>query len=557
MENATAGVGERERDKLFNFRPALFAAFFLLSGIGFAYARIVYAASWWWVLFLLPVAILPLLFSEGIQGGLLRLGTLAILFICFGVGFLSFRMQITAFQDARYILGEAVVLGEVENCKRNEEGVTLTLKNLYINEEECKGRLRVYLPVSAAQSVDVGEKTLVRGEIKTDTSLTGKHGFRGSEIGKKLYYTMTTEEECVRVGRASDPLLSVRGRMEQVVKAGMDETSAELTLALLTGDVTGVDGELMDNMRYGGISHLFAVSGLNVGALYGCCLFLFQKTFLKRTNKVLRFLSLAGILLFYSGICGFSASVVRAAITCAVCYAAKLLGVGKDMLNTLGVAAIIILLLSPVELLGVGFQLSFLACLGLFLLMKPTTHVFDEIGKAVKKRFPRKYTAEEERVLADGDNLPPSTGEKIWRGVRDVLSASIAAQVMTVPALLYHFGYLSGWTLLLNFIFVPLIDALFTLLLILTVVCCILPFAAGVLLYVPAVLWSALILLFEIVDFSSFGLENVQISLALCVCYYGGTLFLTDKLNISPRLRRWLAVAFWVCFAVGLHLYNL
>ncbi len=550
MKNATNGLGTGS--KLFNFRPALFAAFFLVFGITFGYYRILYQASYLWLLLPAFFLLLPLAFSESGQGFLLRLGTACLLAACFCVGTARFRSQLFAYQDFAPFHGERVVLGVIESKKENGESVKLLLKEVIIEEERVEGKLVAYLPVYKAEKAAVGDKVLLRGNVTADVTPVGEYGFKEYEITQNIAYRLTTDEEGIKVGESNDFFLLTRARVEEVVYRSMDETPAALTLALLTGDVSGVDGELMENMRLGGISHIFAVSGLNVGALYGCLLFLFSKTALRRIPSAIRFLLLVVVLVFYSGVCGYSSSVVRAAITCAVFYFAKLFGIGSDPLNSLGFAAILILLISPTELFGVGFQLSFLACLGLFLLMKPTTHVFDEIGKVYVKLFPRRYTLEQEKLLKAGDSLPPTIGALTWRGVVTLLSASISAQIATAPALLIRFDRLSGWSLLLNFFFVPVTDGLFTLLLPLVGIACVLPTAFGVgLLHIPSLLWSAAILVFDWADFSAFGLSGLQFSLPLCVCYYGGVLFLTDKLNIPARLRKGLAIAFWGAFAIG------
>ncbi len=557
MKNAVNGL-EEERDKLFNFRPCLFAAFFLVLGITFAYIRIVHGASYLWLLAFLPAFALLLVFSENWKAVGARLAAALLLFFFFCLGGNCFYAQIEDFQALPVYEGNYLVVGEVESKRTSDEWTELVLTDTYIGEDKVEGRVSAILALYRAEKVKVGDKVLLRGEISTDLSLIGKYGFKSTEITKKSCYALKTEGVCTRIDRSKDGFLLTRARVEEVVYAGMDETPAALTLALLTGDIGGVDSELMQNMRYGGIAHVFAVSGLNVGALFGCCLFLYAKTPLRSVPKSARFLLLVGVLFFYSGICGFSASVVRAAITCAVCYFARLFGVGNDLLNALGFAAILILLLSPAELMGVGFQLSFLACLGLFLLAKPINRLFDGVAIAYRRRFPRRYTAEQEKLLAEGDTLPPSMGTLAWRGVSGLLSASIAAQVATLPALLFHFGYVSGWSLLLNFLFVPITDGLFTVLLPLVGVACLLPTAfSGILLYPPSLVWSAAILVFEWADFSSFALSDLQFSFAVCVCYYGGILLSTDKLNISVRARKICALALWLTFAVGVHLGNL
>ncbi len=551
-------ANSRGEEKLFNFRPTLFVAFFLVFGVTFAYYRLLYGISHFWLLTLSPLLLLPLVFSVGICDFLLRLRAVFLLCACFGMGFILFRAQVTKFQTAPKYVGEITAVGEVENYKRQTNRVRLTMKNLRFDEEEIEGRMVVYLSTYQGKDLQVGDRLLLVGEVSTNAALQGDYGFLQQEISRNIYYEMQSADTCVKVGKSNDPFLVLRARLEEVTYAGMDEAPAALTLALLTGDVSGVEDDLMGNMQYGGISHIFAVSGLNVGALFGCCILLFRKTFLKRAPKCLRFLLLIGVLFFYCGVCTFSASVVRAAITCAVLYFTRLFGVGNDPYNALGLAAILILFISPVELMNVGFQLSFLACFGLFLFTKRVGYVFDEVRKLYRKYFPRRYTEEEKKVLADGDTLPRTMGERVWQWSVLTLSASIAAQLTTLPLLMIYFNRISGWSLILNFFFVPVTDALFTLLLWLTAICCLLPtVVSGVLLYLPSLVWSAAILVFEAVDFSTFAISGLQITFGACVCYYGALLLGTDKLQLPKGVKRVVSILLWSAFVAALHLCNL
>ncbi len=537
-------VANKVRDKLFNVRPALFAALFLSGGILFAYYRILHEISSWWLLGLLPVVLLPLCFCGSFEEFWSKLGALFMLMLFFFGGNVAFALQVESFRDCEYFEGEYLLVGTVENRRVFEDAYVVTLRDVYIGEERVEGRLNAYLPLSFEFEMGISDRVFLRAEVTTNTSLTGDYGFHSDYITKKIRYVAYAEEGRT-VRRSDDLLLRLRARMEKVVYAGMDETPAALTMALLTGDVSGTPADLDENMRYGGISHIFAVSGLNVGALFLLCLFLFVKTPLKRLPKWARLLLLIGILTAYSGICSFTASVVRAAVMCVCGYFVKLLGTGSDMLGALGAAGVFILAISPSELFGVGFQLSFMACFGLGLLTKRIQLAFDEGYKSIKKLFPRRYSKEEQEILDSGDTLPLSADERIYRAVTTLISASIAAQITTAPVLLCRFGYLSGWSLLLNFVFVPFTDGIFTLVLLATTIGCCLPLTwCGVLLYPLSVLWSAAMLVFETVDFSSFMLTGMQISLGFCVCYYGVVAFLTDKWNISNTLRQVLLLLF-------------
>lgn len=538
-------VAESMEKKLFNFRPMLFAAIFLILGILFGYYRKFYGISAWWLLLALPLFVWSLLPFGAWKKRLYRTLTVLSLFGVLGVGYTCFHAQVTAYANCPVYEGEYSVTGTVEFRYDYGSTVLLRLTSVRVDGEETEGLLNAYMPYANVKDIRIADRVVLSGKVKTDKSYFNKYGFADSAVRGKSCYRMTGKG-CSMVGRSSNPFLRVRSRMQEVVYASMDETPAAFTLALLTGDTTGIEEGLNANMQYGGISHIFAVSGLNVGALYLFCLLLFSKTPMRRAAKPLRFGTLVGILYFYCGVCGFSASVVRAAILSGTFYFFKLLGTGSDMLSGLGFSAVLILLVSPCQLFGAGFQLSFLACLGLVLLTKRIGYVFDEVHNCFRKRHPKKYSEEERKMLEKGDTLPESVGTWVWRGTTGLLSASLAAQIATAPALLAHFGYISGWSLLLNFLFVPFTDGIFTFLLVLTAIACLLPTAFGrVLLYAPSVLWSMAMLIFEIADFSAFAMKNVQISFLSCVCYYGGILFLSDKLNLSEKVRRIAAV---VCF---------
>ena len=303
-------------------------------------------------------------------------------------------------------------------------------------------------------------------------------------------------------------------------------------------------------MRRGGIAHIFAVSGLHVGALCSFCLLLFAKTPLKRLSGLTRLLLLSALLFFYAGVCGFSASVIRALILCVFAYAAKLLWVKTDFLDMLGGAAICILLFSPSSLFEIGFQLSFSACLGIALLRMPVRKALERAGDKASRLLPkRKYTESELKLLSEGETLPLSIGQRVSRACVSFFSVTLSAQIFTTPLLMNAFGYASGWSLLLNCIFVPIISAVFAYLLLCVVIACLLPAGAvGVVLYVPSVVWSAILLVFEGVDFSSFCIEG-SVSAPCLLVYYGGCTFFTDKWNIPQKWRRIAVCACAVVFA--------
>lgn len=539
------------KDKLFNFRPVFFVAVFLCFGVLFGYFHVIYGVSAWWSFSLLPVLVASFFLCKdgaGIKRTLIALVSLAVAFL---VGLGSFVGQIRSFTKTEVYDGDGVVVGTVVDKVEYGGQTMLVLDELYINGRSEKGLLKAYFPVDVCEDVRLCDEVVAKGWVKTQTELTGSYGFRADAVVDDVRFSLKNGVSCIKGGENFQLFLYIRGHVEKVLNKGMDETSAGVCMAVLTGNRTGIDGKLMSNMQYGGIAHIFAVSGLHVGALYAFCLLLFAKTPLKNLPKVGRFVSLFLLLFFYAGVCGFSASVLRATVLCLTSYFAMLLGVSNDSLETLGLACIVVVMLSPCHLFGVGFQLSFLACLGIILLARPIGQVCDEICFAVGRLRKNKKEIEEE--IKEKEDVPPSVAEGLRRKTVSLLSASLSAQIMTTPVLIMSFGYVSALSLVLNFIFVPFMSATFALLLLFVVVSCVLPFSfAPIVLYAPSVLWALVLLVFDFVDFSAFAWTNIPLTVLGAVCYYLGCLFLTDKWNVSRTLKGILSSVCFLTFALSL-----
>ena len=516
--------------KLFNFRPAFFIAVFLGTGIAFAYCNRLYDVSAWWSFLLLLIVCIPFLFCRSLVRAKRILLAIIVLTIFFCVGFFSFQVKANDFFNAGVYSGDCKVVGRVIGKEKTENGWRLTLDGVYIDGTKENGKLVAYFSNGDGQGIALSDELVVSGFIRTQTEWSHTD----------TSYYLWADDYAV-TGNEFNLFLSVRGRIQTVLYAGMDETPAAVTMAVLTGDTSGMESGLLNNIRAGGVAHIFAVSGLHIGALFGACIWLIGKTKLRRTPKIFRFIFVCAVLLFYGGVCGYSPSVVRAIIVCLVVYASKLIGIGWDMLENIGVAAVLVLLLSPTALFEVGFQLSFSACLGIALLAKPMQRtVYAFVGKISKGK------------LLVSKDAPPTITQSAVRASISFLVVTISAQIFTTPILWNAFGYLSVWSLLLNCVFVPLIGVLFSLLLFLALVASVLPVAlASYLLFVPNVLLSAGLLFFEFFDFSSTVLSGMRLRWNSFVCYYLACTFATDKWNITRVLRAFLFSVCTIAFAIS------
>lgn len=202
--------------------------------------------------------------------------------------------------------------------------------------------------------------------------------------------------------------------------------------ALLLGDRSGISDTQRERFAQTGLMHLLAVSGLHV-FLVGMVFYVLLRPLLMRlslgwktveTTRAALTVLLLGV---YMLLTGARPSVVRAVVMSTLLIGALLLQRSAHPLNTLGVAALLLLAIRPPALFDAGFQLSMAAVAGIVTLHPQIV-----------------------------DNLPELwTTSSVRSQVISVVSVSAVATISTAPVLLVHFGWVSGAGLFLNLLGIP------------------------------------------------------------------------------------------------------
>ncbi len=195
--------------------------------------------------------------------------------------------------------------------------------------------------------------------------------------------------------------------------------------ALLLGDSRSMDQEVMQSYSRSGTIHILAVSGLHVGMIYLLISFVFGKLLLRKSWPLGKMLIQASLLWMYAGLTGFSPSVSRSAVMCTFFIIASAGKKQTNAINTLAASAVLQAAHDPLSLLSLGFQLSYLAVLGILLLQRPIESLL----------FFRNRT-----LLA------------VWK----LSSVSIAAQLTTLPLTVFVFRQFPLYFLLANLVMIPI-----------------------------------------------------------------------------------------------------
>lgn len=194
--------------------------------------------------------------------------------------------------------------------------------------------------------------------------------------------------------------------------------------ALVLGKREFVDEDIRKAFADAGTVHILAVSGLHVGIIYLFISFIFGKIFRGRGMRFVRlFLGLL-VLWVYAGITGFSPSVLRAATMFSFIALGKEFSRFGSIYNMLAASATILLLANPFLLVQVGFQLSYLAVLGIVIV------------------HPMVYPAYA---------APWLWLDKLW----SLLVVSFAAQLATFPLTVHYFHQFPNYFLLSNLLVIP------------------------------------------------------------------------------------------------------
>lgn len=394
---------------------------------------------------------------------------------------------------------EYAVHGIVTEKGTTKSGEYIIIKNITVDGNSIDGKAYVYLSDTYGELCNVGYSVDFFSTLEK---------FEPFQYGKLNSYA----EENIKYRSSVFAGLqstygysffgSIRAGISRTLFNNLHEESAAVSYAMLTGNTKLVEADSLQSFRYGGVAHIFAVSGLHIGIIFAIVSFILNKLHInKYVSSIICLLSI----LFYTAVCGFALSALRASIMCAVSLLAKLTYEHYDGLNSLSLAAIIILSFSPLSLFSVGFQLSACAVGGIYCLSKC-------IEKCLKRI-------------------------KMPKSICSSIGVSAGAQLGTMPILLSNFGYISGAGLLLNLIVLPLLSVVFVILFITTLLCTIIPAISQYI--IP---YAALPLEFTISVFTGAGFEKALISGfgagTFIPIYFIGVLALSDKINLKmlPRI---------------------
>lgn len=295
----------------------------------------------------------------------------------------------------------------------------------------------------------IGDRVVFRGRLRTIRSFTNPGGFdyerhmRLKGIRTKVYASTksfrieSTTPSKGMVSRIQSLGHALANQMEVVLKAVQPE-SVGLLKALILGQRDQISPEFREKFNRAGVGHVLAISGLHVG-MVATVAFVVATWIIPLIPVAVEWawcrrgaaLFSLGPVLVYGVMAGLSPSTQRAMLMVSVFLIGFLIGRRHDWLNSLALAALVILVWHPPALLTISFQLSFAAVLAII---------------AGTNRWPDHR-----------ESAPQGFSEKMWRRCFVFIRISAFAIVGTLPLVLHYFNQTSTLGLATNLIVVPLV----------------------------------------------------------------------------------------------------
>lgn len=222
----------------------------------------------------------------------------------------------------------------------------------------------------------------------------------------------------------------IAGKMKQrYALAGFSDSAEAIIEAMTTGDKSSISKGDKESFAKAGISHVLALSGFHLTVIVALLDVLLMRGLFKRRWKKITALMIIPFIWAFAFIAGLPPSLVRATTMCTFLQLALVIGNTQGLKNACGIAVFIMLIANPLNIMDVGFQLSFLSIIGIA-----------TIGVPLCKMCGRKLGR--------------------WAYITDIICISITCTLFTFPAVAYYFGQIPVYAIFSN-LFVSIIATMF------------------------------------------------------------------------------------------------
>ena len=338
-------------------------------------------------------------------------------------------------RDTLYNLeeGNVSVTGSVYKISESEYGVTVYLKNVYVEKTECK-KLIVY--ADSAEGIKIGNTVIVKGSFNHfDVARnTGNFDSRFFYMTQGIYGKVKADDLKVinhNYDYFGEGLYSTKKHFTKALEKvcgsefgfkfikNITKDKAPIFCAMLLGDKSMIEDEVKELYSLSGISHVLAISGLHISIIGMSVYNLMRKKFRFFISALF---SMIPVIVF-GVMSGLAIATIRAMAMFVLRLIGDVLGRNYDYITAISAAALCLLLECPFVLFNSGFQMSFAAIIAI-------VFVWDKI-----------------KVIL-----------KIQNKIAEKILSSITISLVMAPIIAWNYYQLPTYSFIINLVVIPLMS---------------------------------------------------------------------------------------------------
>lgn len=364
-----------------------------------------------------------------------------ITYLCFvSIGTLAYTIQNAKLQRTHYSHfsdfkngNKLVVFKVLERLKPDVYSDKYIVSVNTFNQQQATGKLLINISKdSLTKPLQIDDVFYTSAELKAIQKPLNPYQFNYSDYLElqQVYHQLYLKTGAfIQISNSRTTIYGFAATLRQTINdrllaAGFKKDALSIINALLLGQRQAIDKTIYNNYVNSGTIHILAVSGLHVGIILLILNFIFRPLVYLKYGDYLRPIVVVTLLWCFAIIAGLSPSVTRAVTMFSIISIASHLKRPTNSYNTLVISAFVILLFKPTFLFQVGFQMSYLAVLGIV-----------SVQPIIYKIWKPKYWI----------------FNKLWQ----VFTVTLSAQFGVVPISLFYFHQFPSLFFVSNIVVIP------------------------------------------------------------------------------------------------------
>jgi len=343
--------------------------------------------------------------------------------------------KIRAHFSNHYVEGSILEIKIVEKLKSNNFYKRYLGEIIGVNKMRSEGEIMIRITnQDSLKPLQLDEKLITSKKLNSfkEPLNPGEFNFKEYAKRKGLFYQLTIDNGAFYV--IKDEQLGIRSKalmlreqiLSSLVKQDFSPEEFMIIEALLLGRKEDLTKEITKKYKNAGAMHILAISGLHIGILLMILNIILKPIEKIRQGKKAKLFLLLLFLWFFALLSGLSPSVVRSVLMFSILSVGIVTGRSSKLDHYLFVSLFLSLLIEPLFIFDIGFQLSYIALISII-----------GVGPVIKNLWTPKH--------------------KLLRYFWELFVVSLAAKLGILPLSLYYFHHFSAVFILSSLIIIPLL----------------------------------------------------------------------------------------------------